>query len=358
MIPSEIPLNRNPRRLLQCSTASGATGLAALAVSLLSCEPHPRTAAEATLETELPILLQLGARDTPSQEVFGRIEDVTIDVRGRLFLLDSRPPSMHVFEVNGEHLFSWDSRGKGPGEFTAPTQVAVNEEGAVVVADRVRLVLMVFEENEGRLTHRRDIRIPGVPLDLCLLGGLAIVPSSTAEAIFLVDLQSDQIEVVPFPFETNPLARGSFSLGDLVCPTRTSLGAWNRLFTGAVTFLGPNGHPVEQRVLPNFRPIDTFTVGNRFSQRPPAGGFSVANLPGRLSETELVLQVTHLPRGGEKPGRRVDPLTFLLTLDSIVGPFAGIPRLSFVRPPFAVSVKNDSVPTVTIFALDGGFAFR
>lgn len=358
MTPSEIPVTCVPPGRLQCSTAGAAIGFAALAVSLLSCEPQPRIEPETPHERRLPVLLQLGAQEAPSQEVFGRIEDVTIDVKGQLFVLDSRPPSMHMFEVSGEHLFSWDSRGKGPGELIAPTEVAVNDEGLVVIADRVRLVLVVFEEDGGHLKHRRDIPIPGVPLDLCLLGKIAIVPSSSAEAIFLVDLESDLIEAVPFTFEKNPLARGSFALGDLVCPTQTSFGAWSRLFTGAVIFLESNGHPFKRLVLPDFRPIDTLTVGNRFSQRAPASGFSLANLPGRFSETELVLQVTHVrpERGGSR--RSVDLLTFLVAPDSLVGPFAGIPRLSFVRPPFALSVTNDSIPTVTILEFDGGFEFR
>ncbi len=84
--------------------------------------------------------------------VFDRISSVTVDPRGdRLYAvdiggIDSEKHRVRVFDAHsGKHLFDIGKRGKGPGEFNLPRDLAVGRDGQLYVVDGGNFRVQVFD---------------------------------------------------------------------------------------------------------------------------------------------------------------------------------------------------------------------
>ncbi|MBI3935883.1 MAG: 6-bladed beta-propeller [Betaproteobacteria bacterium] len=83
---------------------------------------------------------------------FDRLASVTADPRGdRVYVVDiggvqSEHHRVRVFDLkSGEHLFDIGRRGKGPGEFNLPRDVAVGKDGNLYVVDGGNFRVQVFD---------------------------------------------------------------------------------------------------------------------------------------------------------------------------------------------------------------------
>lgn len=85
----------------------------------------------------------LGALDQPAEQVFGQVDDVDVDPNGNLFILDSQAREVRVFSPSGHFLRRIGSPGPGPGEFQAPSRLAVGG-GKLFVLDRATHTLSRF----------------------------------------------------------------------------------------------------------------------------------------------------------------------------------------------------------------------
>lgn len=76
-----------------------------------------------------------------TEDVFiGRIQDVTVDSKGRVFIADSRRMAIHAFNPEGEYIAQLGRDGRGPGEFGYISSLNVHE-------DR----LYVYDPNQQRV---------------------------------------------------------------------------------------------------------------------------------------------------------------------------------------------------------------
>lgn len=78
--------------------------------------------------------MSISDREIPRLQ-FGQIQDVAVDSRGRILVLDDMTNEFHVFSPRGEHLRSVGGEGGGPGEFTDPFQIFVLPGDSVLVPD-------------------------------------------------------------------------------------------------------------------------------------------------------------------------------------------------------------------------------
>lgn len=85
---------------------------------------------------------------------FDRLSSVTVDPKGdRLYVVDiggvsSENHRVRVFEAaSGKHLFDIGKRGKGPGEFNLPRDVAVGKDGRIYVVDGGNFRVQVFDHD-------------------------------------------------------------------------------------------------------------------------------------------------------------------------------------------------------------------
>jgi DNA-binding beta-propeller fold protein YncE len=68
-------------------------------------------------------------------------------VNKRLYVVDTLAHSILIFDLKGNFLSSFGSRGKGDGEFNYPTSISVDNEGKVYVVDTLNFRIQVFDEN-------------------------------------------------------------------------------------------------------------------------------------------------------------------------------------------------------------------
>jgi peptidylglycine monooxygenase len=67
---------------------------------------------------------------------------------------------VHRFAANGAHLSTWGSPGSGPGEFSTPHSIWVDQQDRVLVADRENNRIQVFDRGGTYITSWADFYHP------------------------------------------------------------------------------------------------------------------------------------------------------------------------------------------------------
>lgn len=70
--------------------------------------------------------------------------DVAASADGRLYVADTGHKTVKVFDINGDYLFQFGTRGKGAGQFLAPAGIAVSGD-RVYVADGLIMKVEIFD---------------------------------------------------------------------------------------------------------------------------------------------------------------------------------------------------------------------
>ncbi|MCP4725676.1 MAG: 6-bladed beta-propeller, partial [bacterium] len=69
------------------------------------------------------------------------------DSKGDIYILDSGNFLVKKFNSNGEFMFSFGSKGQGPGEFQAPFGMNIDIEDNIYIADYTNQVIHVFDSS-------------------------------------------------------------------------------------------------------------------------------------------------------------------------------------------------------------------
>ncbi len=103
----------------------------------------------------------LGAPDAADDEIFISPVTVIVGPDGTRYVLDSRDARIARFDRLGGYLGSFGRSGDGPGEFRAPTDMALLPDGSLAVVDFELLRLSLFDLN-GRFLDSASLRLtPG-----------------------------------------------------------------------------------------------------------------------------------------------------------------------------------------------------
>lgn len=105
------------------------------------------------------VLLTLGTPRPTLGGPFNHPSDVTVShTTGRIYVADGDGNTqVHVFSAEGEHLFSWGSPGKGPGQFATPHSICVDAAERVYVGDRDTGRILIFSGDGEFITEWHDI---------------------------------------------------------------------------------------------------------------------------------------------------------------------------------------------------------
>ncbi len=98
----------------------------------------------------------------------GKISGLAIDRVGNLYASDLSAQRVWVFARDGRSLPAIGRKGRGPGEFEAPTGIAISPSGALAVRDFDRVSSFVVDSRTGRLS-RFDRSFNGPPLSEWML---------------------------------------------------------------------------------------------------------------------------------------------------------------------------------------------
>lgn len=81
---------------------------------------------------------------------FSRPTNVAVDADGNLYVTDTFNNRVEIFDADGNFMSSFGKAGDGPGYFARPKGIAIDQDGHVWVADTVQDRVQVFTR-EGRL---------------------------------------------------------------------------------------------------------------------------------------------------------------------------------------------------------------
>ncbi len=92
---------------------------------------------------------------------FNGCTNLAIAPDGRLYVADGYGNCrVHVFDADGELLFSFGEVGVGPGQFHLPHGIAIGTDGRVYVCDRENDRIQVFDLDGEYLTQWTDVQRP------------------------------------------------------------------------------------------------------------------------------------------------------------------------------------------------------
>ena len=94
---------------------------------------------------QLTETLQVGDDTREAAVFFSAISAISVDRRGRIYVLDSRAPLVYVLSSDGDSLGVIGSEGEGPGEYRQPSAVVIGQSDSVYVFDNLPDRIMVYE---------------------------------------------------------------------------------------------------------------------------------------------------------------------------------------------------------------------
>lgn len=107
--------------------------------------------------TELTEIFRLGAAESGDAVVFGNVSDIAVNSDGQLLIADSDAQVIYVFSESGDSLDTFGRPGNGPGEFASIRDLDIGPGDSVFVWDGRRDRLLVFEPETFQFSY--DIEI-------------------------------------------------------------------------------------------------------------------------------------------------------------------------------------------------------
>lgn len=241
MLKSMLPL------LLACGNGGSTTAwtgtidtLASGVVVVRNGEAGGWSSGEAWRLTET---LRIGGAGAEEAAMFGRIASFTVDLAGRLHVLDDMDQQIRTFDANGRHVRTFGRRGGGPGELERALHLALGPNDEIWVADPGSGRIAIFDtDGNYRSSHAATAGIllwpwPGgfdgrgdyyIPVPAIRDGELSLELARHDSAMNVLD-------TVPVP--RDPVTREFFVLGGSRGAVRAGIP-----FSGGYRWrLGPGG---------------------------------------------------------------------------------------------------------------------
>ena len=142
--------------------------------------------------------LEIGELDGDDSYLFSYIQDVAADERGRVIVADRQSLEIRVFGPEGDFAFQFGGPGEGPGEFGDLCCMEFAPDGELWVREDARYSAFVLHADGAE--HQRVVRTPH-PGHIGLRGP------------FSFDMAGDLVSVGPVPREGGPSLDARFRVG-------------------------------------------------------------------------------------------------------------------------------------------------
>jgi len=90
-------------------------------------------------------VLEIGISDGDENYIFGSINDVEVDSRGNIYVLDGKMTRIVKFNRDGRFILRFGKKGQGPGEFVFPESIVLDSDRKIYVLGSRKV--LIFEEN-------------------------------------------------------------------------------------------------------------------------------------------------------------------------------------------------------------------
>lgn len=133
------------------------------------------------------VVTTLGVRHQPRfHEPFNHPTAIAMAPDGELYVTDGYGNTrVHRFDREGHHLGSWGEPGRGPGQFSTPHGVIVDERNRVLVADRENDRVQLFDREGMYLGEWGGVYRP---MDLAINSAGQVLVSDQVPRVTLFDL--------------------------------------------------------------------------------------------------------------------------------------------------------------------------
>ena len=106
----------------------------------------------------------IGSQNDSGNAVFGRVADLALDQRGRVYVLDLTPPEIRVFASDGSYIRTIGRKGHGPGEFELATGMRFDPRDRLWVLNQGNQRYSVFDTS-GALLREFPRRMSSATLE-------------------------------------------------------------------------------------------------------------------------------------------------------------------------------------------------
>lgn len=117
----------------------------------LACAPTADASAQDS--RTLRVLWEISEGTHPTADSLGLLSGLARDSRGNIYVSDRSDARVWVFSMTGRSLAAIGRKGRGPGEFDAPTGAAVGRDGALYVRDPERISRFVYDSTKRTLSR-------------------------------------------------------------------------------------------------------------------------------------------------------------------------------------------------------------
>ncbi len=127
-----------------------------LAIIVTNPLVFPRDA-EPELEIRTEIIFELGKEGI----LFSSIDSVCEDAQKFVYVLDRKASKIYKFSPEGKLLLSFGSKGQGPGEFQAPHDIFITQNGHIIVSEDIAFVSKFNAEGQfiERISTERGLAL-------------------------------------------------------------------------------------------------------------------------------------------------------------------------------------------------------
>lgn len=110
-----------------------------------------------------------------SGKSLGRVEDVEIDRRGRVYVLDSEHNTLEVFDAKGRFLSVAGGPGRAAGKLFMPKAIALDGADGVYVVDAGNAQVLRFKASSGKVSFETSFAVPVDIADICVSRGRVVI---------------------------------------------------------------------------------------------------------------------------------------------------------------------------------------
>ncbi|HRN53963.1 MAG TPA: 6-bladed beta-propeller [Gemmatimonadaceae bacterium] len=129
---------------------TGITSLTVIACTALA----PLTVAAQRADTlRLPLLWSVIEGEHPTADSLGEITGIAMDASGNVYVSDFAEHKLWVFDARGRSQRGIGRKGDGPGEFQAPTGIAIGPDRKLYVRDQEHVTRFAADAETGRLSR-------------------------------------------------------------------------------------------------------------------------------------------------------------------------------------------------------------